>query len=416
MDDLLEKFGLGRDRGDRSGTVTFLPEPEPRHRHFVVISVDDHVVEPPNVFEGRLPRRFEDRTPRVLEGGDGSQVWDFDGKLLPNIGVNAVVGRPPEERTTNPVRFDEMRRGAWDIDGRIADMDIDGVYASLNFPSFLAGFSGQRLQRRDDPEFGLALVQAYNSWHIEDWAGRYPDRIIPCQLPWLIDPEVGASEIRKNAVLGFKAITFPEAPHKLGFPSLHSGHWDPLLRACEETETVVALHIGSSSTHPECAPDAPSDTIGVLFGFVAVTTAVDWLFSGVALRFPNLRIVLSEGGIGWVPALLDRLDHSFRVGQGVLHSWESELTPSEVLLRNFRFCALEDRTAYRVLDRIGSANVLVEVDYPHADGSWPDTQAHLKMELGSLTSSEQADVSWRNASELFRHPVPQDVLQTITID
>ena len=162
-----------------------------------------------------------------------------------------MVGRPVSEYGFEPARFDEMRRGAWDIHARVKDMDLNGVYASLNFPSFLPGFAGQRLQQvTNDRDLAMASVRAWNDWHIEAWAGAYPDRIIPCQLPWLLDPEVGAKMIYENAERGFHAVTFSENPAMLGLPTIHSGHWDPMMAACAETGTVVNLHIGSSGTSP----------------------------------------------------------------------------------------------------------------------------------------------------------------------
>ena len=134
--------------GKVGGQATFLPEPEKRPRRYTVISVDDHIVEPPDTFTGRVPSRLEERAPHVVERDDGSEVWVFDGEEIPNVGFNAVVGRPVSEYSFEPTRFDEMRRGAWDIHARVADMDINGVYASVNFPSFLPGFAGQRLQLR----------------------------------------------------------------------------------------------------------------------------------------------------------------------------------------------------------------------------------------------------------------------------
>ena len=155
----------------------------------------------------------------------------YDGEELPNVGFNAVVGRPVDEYSFEPVRFDQMRRGAWDIDARIADMDINGVYASVNFPSFLPGFAGQRLQNvTNDVDLAMATVRAWNDWHIDAWAGAYPDRIIPSQIPWLLDADVGADMIRENAVRGFKAVTFPESPIGHGLPSIHSGLLGPVHR------------------------------------------------------------------------------------------------------------------------------------------------------------------------------------------
>ena len=122
---------------------TLLPNPEARPVHYTVISVDDHLVEPPDMFEGRLPARFVDRAPRIVENDKGHQLWAFDGKLYSQVGMNAVAGRRPEAVTLEPTRFEDMRRGCWDIDARIADMDLNGVWASLNFPSQITGFSGR---------------------------------------------------------------------------------------------------------------------------------------------------------------------------------------------------------------------------------------------------------------------------------
>lgn len=396
--------------GKREGKATFLPEPSRRPRRYTIVSVDDHIVEPPNCFAGRVPARYSDSAPRVIEKPDGSQVWVYDGEEIPNVGFNAVVGRPVNEYSFEPTRFDEMRKGAWDIDARIADMDINGVYASLNFPSFLPGFAGQRLQLEHDEDLALAVVRAWNDWHIEAWAGPHPDRIIPCQIPWLLDPELGAGEIRRNAERGFKAVTFSEAPQKLGLPSLHSRHWDPIMQACEETDTVVNLHIGSSGTSPATADDAPADTVGVLFFGYAMFAAVDWLYSLLPVRFPGLRICMSEGGIGWVAGLMDRLDHMLRY-HDMYGTWTPEIgmTPAEVLKRNFWFCAVEDPSSFDQRDRIGVENILLESDYPHCDSTWPNTQEVVHREIGHLPPADVARITWENASALYRHRVPEGV-------
>ena len=407
FDDLTGDLGFTKG-GKKDGVATFLPEPERRPRHYTVISVDDHIVEPPDTFTGRLPAKFADRAPKVVEKDDGTETWVFDGQEFPNVGFNAVVGRPVDEFSFEPTRFDEMRRGAWDIDARIADMDLNGVYASLCFPSFLPGFAGQRLQQStNDQELALAAVRAWNDWHLEAWAGAHPDRIIPCQLPWLLDPEVGAEEIRRNAERGFKAVTFTEAPHVLGLPSLHTGYWDPIMQACEETETVVNLHVGSSSSSPAAAPDAPADAVGVLFFGYAMFATVDWLYSLIPVRFPNIKICLSEGGLGWVAGLMDRLDHMLRY-HDMYGTWQPSfgLTPSEVLGRNFWFCAIEDPSSFGQRDRIGVEHILLEADYPHCDSTWPDTQERIRDEIGDLPADDIRRITWQNASELYRHPVP----------
>jgi predicted TIM-barrel fold metal-dependent hydrolase len=392
------------------GKVTFLPEPERAKRDYLVISVDDHIVEPKHTFEGRVPAKFADRAPHVIRK-DGADVWVYDGQEFPNVGFNAVVGRPVDEWGFEPQRFEDMRRGSWDIHRRIADMDLSGVYASLSFPSFLPGFAGQRIQlSTKDQELALATVRAWNDWHFEEWYSNYPDRIIPCQIPYFLDPEIGAQEVYKNAERGFKAITFSEGPHMLGLPSMHTGHWDPIMRACAETGTVVNLHIGSSGTSPSTSDDAPPDVAGVLFFGYAMFATVDWLFSRVAVRYPEIKIVMSEGGIGWVPALLDRLDH-MQTYASMYGTWEGiDITPAEVLRRNFYFCAVEDPTAFALRERIGVDHILLEEDYPHSDSLWPRTQQVIGEAVGWLPKDDIRKITWENAANLYGRTVPQSVI------
>jgi predicted TIM-barrel fold metal-dependent hydrolase len=392
------------------GKVTFLPDPPRADRQYTIISVDDHIVEPPHTFEGRVPLKYAEHAPRVAEK-NGAHVWIYDGKVIPNVGFNAVVGRPIDEWGFEPQRFDDMRRGAWDIHARVKDMDLSGVYASLSFPSFLPGFAGQRLQLGiSDCGLALAAMRAWNEWHLDEWYGSYPDRIIPSQIPYWLDPHVGAEEIYKNAERGFKAVSFSENPALLGLPSVHSGHWDPIMRACEETQTVINLHIGSSGTSPSTTDDAPPDVTGVLFFGYAMFAAVDWLYSRIPVRFPDIKIVMSEGGIGWVPALLDRLDH-MATYQAMYGTWDGiDLTPAEVLQRNFWFCAVEDPSSFVQRDRIGVDHILLEEDYPHCDSLWPRTQSVVRSSLGQLPAADVRKLTWENAARLYRHPVPDSVV------
>ena len=189
FDEIESREGFFKTKG-KPEVVEWLPEPEQQERHVTLISVDDHLVEPPTMFEGRVESKFVDRAPRVMTEDDGrTEYWLYDGQKHYKVGLNAVVGKPLEQRSFEPTRFDEMRRGAYDIHARIHDMDINGMYASVCFPSSLAGFSGQRYQLGvSDPDLARAVVRAANDWQLEEWAGTYPGRIIPLQIPWLLDP------------------------------------------------------------------------------------------------------------------------------------------------------------------------------------------------------------------------------------
>lgn len=384
-------------------TATFEPEPEPRLRTYPMISVDDHLVEPPSMFEGRLPSKYKDQGPRVNEDTQGNQFWQIGEQKVAEVGYNSVAGRAQNERNLEPARFDEMRPGTWDIRYRLHDMDLDGVWGSLCFPSSLSGFAGRRYSQLADRDFGLAALRAWNDWHIEEWVGACPERLIPCQLPWYNDAQIAANEIRRNAERGFKAVSFSQAPHELGWPSLYSGYWDPFMKACEETDTVICLHFGTGKAKLSTAQDAPPDAETLLFPFYGAITIADWIFSQIPLRFPNLKIALSECGIGWVPFCLDRLKHMEPRRQN-WKSWQSkEVSAAECLHRNFWFCALDEQAGFQLRDRIGVEHILLESDYPHEDSTWPDTQASVEWALQGIPVEEAAMISYKNAAALFRH-------------
>jgi predicted TIM-barrel fold metal-dependent hydrolase len=305
-----------------------------------------------------------------------------------------------------PARFDEMRPGCWDIDARIRDMDLAGIDASLCFPSLLAGFAGTVFSRSKDPELGLACVRAWNDWHHDVWAGTYPGRMIPLQIPWLADPVAAAAEIRRNADRGFRAVSFAENPSNLGLPSVHTEHWDPFLVACEETETVVCLHTGSAAWTAATSPGAPLELMTTLFPVNALAATADWLWARIPLRFPNLRIALSEGGIGWVPMLLDRLDYVMSHSATGGGAWTGDMSPSDALRRTFWFCTIDDPSTLGARHRIGVDHIMVETDYPHADSSWPDTQELLASRLAGIPDDEVRMITHENASRLFRFELP----------
>jgi predicted TIM-barrel fold metal-dependent hydrolase len=388
--------------------VTLLPDPEPRPVRVPVISVDDHLIEPPDLFEGRLPPALQDGAPKVVELEGGAETWVFEGNLYPNIGLNAVVGRPKDEWSMDPARFDQMRPGCFDIAARIEDMDRAGIWAALCFPSLVSGFCGAVYSRAQDKDLGLACMRAFNDWHMEVWAAHAPERMIPLQLPWLNDVEIAAAEVEANAARGFKAVSFPEFPSRMNLPSIFSGTWDPFFAACEATDTVVCLHTGSAGWAPLPSNDGPFELWPTFFPVNALLTAGEWLWSGVALRFPKLNIAMSEGGIGWVTMLMDRSDYvlTHSASGSESRSWPTDMLPSEVLRRNFWFCSIDDPSAVGQRHKIGVDHIMVESDYPHADSSWPDTQRILVENWGSLPEDELRAVAGGNAARLFRHALP----------
>jgi predicted TIM-barrel fold metal-dependent hydrolase len=401
LDDIMNDPGL---RHASEGPALRLPEPAPRAVWCPLISVDDHVLEPPALFE-TVPAAHKDEAPR-MERTPTTTAWTIEGQTVPVIGTNGAAGRPVHQWNRDAMAFDDFRAGVHDVDARVADMDLNGVWASLCFPSMVWGFAGSRFSHMADPLLGLACLRAYNDWMLHRWCGSHPDRFISCQLPWLRDVEVAAAEIRANAERGFKAVSFAENPETLGFPSLHSGRWDPFFRACAETGTVVNLHIGSSGNVVRPSSDTPTPAIAALFPLNGLMTLVDWIFSKIPVRFPDLRIVLSEAGASWVPMARERLERADRQRAAGGNWTDADPHPVDVLQRNFWFTSIEDPSAFRLLDVIGSDRVMVETDYPHNDSSWPDSQALVRGELEHLDVETVARICFANAADLYRHPLP----------
>jgi predicted TIM-barrel fold metal-dependent hydrolase len=336
----------------------------------VLVSVDDHVVEPPHLFDGRLPAKYVDLAPKFVTRADGTNAWVYEGQEIGNVALNAVAGRPPEEYGMEPTSFEELRAGCYDIGERVKDMDANGVLGSLCFPSF-PQFCGQLFARTEDKDVALAMVRAYNDWHIEDWCGTHPGRFIPCSLPAIWDPEVLAGEVRRTAKMGAHAVTFSENPSKLGWPSLHSDHWDPFWQACSDEDVVVCLHIGSSSALVITSPDAPIDCLITLTPINIVQAATDLVWSPMLRKFPDLKIALSEGGIGWIPYFLERIDHNYKVHKAWTGQNFGDKLPSEVFNEHVLTCFIEDKFGVQNRAYLDLDNVMWECDYPHSDSVWP---------------------------------------------
>jgi len=367
----------------------------------ILVSVDDHVIEPPHLFEGRLSARAAERAPFVTRMGD-REVWMFEGTPMPNVGLNAVAGRVPEEYGLDATSFDQMRPGCYDIHERIRDMNVNGVLGSMSFPS-LAGFTGQLFYTCADKDIALELLQAYNDWHVEDWCGTYPGRMIPLAVPPIWDPLLMAAEVRRLADKGCHAFTFSENPEKLGLPSFHSDHWDPFWQACCDTNTVVNLHIGSSSQLVSTSTDAPIDTLITLQPMNIVLCAADLLWSPVLRKFEKLRIALSEGGIGWIPYFLERVDYTYQRH----HRWTNQdfgdMLPSQVFNDRILTCFIDDAAGIEVRHHLNMDHVHWECDYPHSDSTWPNAPEMAMKFLDGLPDADIDRITHLNAIRNFSY-------------
>ena len=367
----------------------------------ILVSVDDHVVEPADMFDKHLPAKHRADAPRVVHKSDGSDVWVWRGQQIPNIGLNAVVGRPREEYGMEPTSFEQLRPGCYDIHERVRDMNANGVLASMCFPSF-PSFTGNLFARCEDRELGLLMLRAYNDWHIDEWCGTYPGRFIPLSLPALWDPEVMADELRRVSRKGCHAVSFSENPEKLGFPSLHDPHWDPFWQAACDEGTVVCIHIGSGAGMAFSSLDAPVDVMITVQPVQLLSCAADLLWSPVLRKFPGLKIALSEGGIGWIPYFLERADYVYEHHNAWTNQDFGDKKPSDLFREHMITCFIDDRAGVANRHLVGIDTITWECDYPHSDTTWPRAPEILWESLEGLPDEDIAKITHQNAMRQFR--------------
>ncbi|MHB8669125.1 MAG: amidohydrolase family protein [Acidimicrobiales bacterium] len=367
----------------------------------ILVSVDDHVVEPPDLFDNHLPKKWLDRAPKVVHKDDGTDVWVYEGAEIPNIGLNAVAGRPKDEYGVEPTSFDEIRRGCYDIHERVRDMNANGVLGSMCFPSF-TGFAGKLFAGSADKSLAHKLVMAYNDWHIDEWCGSYPGRFIPMVLPPIWDAELMAAEVRRVAKKGCHSLTFSENPEKTGFPSLHNDHWDPFWKACADEGTVVCMHIGSSSQIVVTSVEAPIDVMITLQPMNIVQAAADLLWSPVLRKYPTLKFALSEGGIGWVPYFLDRVDRTYEMHRAWTNQNFGDKRPSDVFREHLITCFIDDPIGIEIRHHIGVDGITWECDYPHSDSTWPHSPESVMKHLAGVPDDEINKITHENAMREFQ--------------
>jgi predicted TIM-barrel fold metal-dependent hydrolase len=390
--------------------------------HPWIISIDDHVVEPPRVWTDRLSRRDQEQGPRVVrdacetvidaernttkykKGGNGPVVdwWVYEDLAKPIPVVVACAGIPVEEHSVEAISYDEMRPGCYDPTARLADMDLNRTERSLCFP-YITRFAGQMFLEAKDKDLAARCVQAYNDWMIDEWCGGSNGRLLPLCLIPLWDPVMAADEIRRNAARGCRAVTFTEMPHHLGLPSIHdpSRHWDPFFQACDETGTVVCMHIGSGTRMAETSPFAPPAANVTMTFSMAQLSLVEWLVSGVLARFPKLKIAYSESQIGWMPFILERIDNVY--AHRAYAQFDPSVTqpPSAYLPGRVYGCFFDDQTGVENLHAIGVTQVAFEVDYPHQDSTWPNTHTVIERMAKQVSAADLERIVRTNALDML---------------
>ncbi len=396
-----------------------------------IISVDDHIMEPANVWQDRLPAKLKEVGPRLVrlkvaemsfvggvfsyreanEGEDGTWCdwWLTEDLRYPLVRLMAAAGYPRDEITVTPITMDDMRKGCWEQKARLEDMDTNHTEVSLSFPTF-PRFCGQTFLERKDKELADLCVKAYNDWMFDEWCAGSNGRLVPLPIVQLWDAKLAADEVRRNAARGGHAVCFTEIPPFLGLPSVHDkdGYWDPFFQACAETESVVCMHIGSSSKMPSTSADAPAAVGSTLTYMNAAMSMTDYLMSGILERFPSLKLAYSEGQIGWIPYILERADAVWKdnaawggVGEKV------KRPPSEYYYESIYGCFFDDPHGLKSLESVGVDNITFETDYPHSDSTWPHSLKVAMDIMEGLDDETVTKVVRTNAIRMLHLDLPE---------
>jgi predicted TIM-barrel fold metal-dependent hydrolase len=398
-----------------------------------MISVDDHILEPPNIWQDRVPAAFKDAAPKIVVKG-GDEYWQYEGRLFPTSGLSAVAGKKYDEITPHALRYADMRPGCYDPNERLKDMDEAGVIASINFPSF-PRFAGQTFMEAQDSDLGAMCIRAWNDWLIDEWCAAGPGRFIPATLIPFWDVEASVKEVYRCGELGSRGVIFSENPAKLSYkgdrlPSIHSadGHWDPMWRALEETDLPLLMHYGSSSNMTKTADDAPYLVSLASNSFILpISTTLDWIYSGVLGRFPGLKICMSESQIGWILPTLERAEYVLKVqghwnrkylregtmadhqrGEGGIVERENllfvdERSPRQIFADQVFACFFEDFEGVKAIrDTELVDNIMIEMDYPHTDSTWPHSLKRAHEQVVGLSEDTKWKILAGNAMRIHR--------------
>jgi predicted TIM-barrel fold metal-dependent hydrolase len=366
----------------------------------IIISVDDHLIEPPDMFKGHLGKEHLALAPQFLTDANGNDMWVFEDRKVINVGLNAVVGRPKSEYGCEPTSLQHMRAATYDIDKRIQDMNADGIVGSLCFGTFI-DFDGGLFVGAKDKTNALRMVKAYNDWHIDEWCGTHPGRMIPMAILPLWDNMACVEEIRRMNKKGCHAISFPDNPTVKGLPSIHNEYWNPVWAVCDELAVIINCHIGTGHAPPHPSMESPISAWITGMPISIANSAADWIHLEALLRHPNLKIALTEGGIGWIPYLLERADFT----HGHHGAWTNVefggKKPSEVFKEHFITCFIDDQFGLRNYQDIGEDLICYESDYPHSDCVWPRAADVLWDSIQALPDTVINKVTHQNAMREF---------------
>ena len=368
-----------------------------------IIDVDTHYTEPPDLWTSLAPAALKARAPRVTSDKDGNQSWIVDENLkLGPVGYCVIRADGSKALgTTTLMRMEEMHPGATDPGARLQVMDEQGIGKQILYPNVL-GFAGSFVMNIRDVPLRNFCVQAYN----EHAAGLQRDsdgRLLPQAMLPIWDMDLAVAEVvRCHEEYGMTGIVLTDSPELWQLPTLSEAYWDPLWTEAQDRGLPVNFHIGGGASIGNlwAGMDMPT-AIAAMSSLADITNMrclVNLIFSGLLDRYPRLKFVSVESGMGWIPFLLD-LAH-YQVGQnGVSHL---ELTPLEYFQRQIYASYWFETDVAHAVERLGPDNIMFETDFPHPACLYPSVQDQVQRSLGDLPEAVQRKILYETAARVYQ--------------
>jgi len=351
---------------------------------------------------------MRDLVPWVDIDARGRLWWYLGDKRIANPGLSATAG--VGDMMNWPKTYEEMHPGAYDAKARLKYMDHMGIWAMVMYPN-VGGFGAQQFLKLGDPELMLTCVQAYNDWQTE-WASADARRLLPITSTPFWDVAAAVREVRRCAAMGHKGILFTGAPQSFGQPLLGDPHWNPLWEVAVELDLPISFHIGSGNMEGGLQREKVA-AYGRMATFTELSVNVflhngiqlnDLLMSGVLVRYPQIKFVSVESGIGWIPFVLEAMDYQFKDNRVSEERPEFDMLPSEYFARNVYACYWFEQTApRRLIDKVGVDNILFETDFPHPTSIFGE-EVHKRIQSGLADCDEvvRRKILWGNGLKLYK--------------
>jgi uncharacterized protein len=359
-----------------------------------IISADSHITEPPNTYIDFIDPRFRDRAPHLVHDECKGDLFMIEGMSRPiPMGLIAAAGKPAEDLTVLGIKFEELHRGGWDPNARLADQDRDGVSAEIIYPTV-----GMLLCNHKDYDYKKACFDAYNQW-IASYCAAHPDRLIGTGQTAMRSVEEGIADLQRIKHLGLKGVMMPGNPQVEDYDS---PIYDPFWEAAIDSGLPLSFHILTSRDDAVGRGRGPklNSFMSIIRGNQDIIGML--IFSGVFERHPKLKIVCVEADAGWAPHYMYRMDHAYDRHRYWLTAGTISKPPSEYFRENIYLTFQDDWVAFKMKDLCNFRRLMWANDFPHSDSTWPWSQELLKKHTAELTEEEKNQILHDNVAELYQ--------------